>query len=104
LRRQKKVTKEKATRLPLESLGTSLCLALRVRCINRLSCRFVLRSSLSPRVARRAIPGPLATRCIHAAPLRLFPIKAPVLGAARDSIRAIVTNLPLVPTRCVGRN
>jgi len=31
---------------------------------------FHLRSSLSPRVARRAILGPLATRCIHAAPLR----------------------------------
>ncbi|WP_228779229.1 hypothetical protein, partial [Methylobacter sp. BlB1] len=31
---------------------------------------YSLRSSLSPRVARRAILGPLATRCIHAAPLR----------------------------------
>ena len=29
----------------------------------------ILRSSLSTGVARRAIPGPLATRCIHAAPL-----------------------------------
>ncbi|TAK60004.1 MAG: hypothetical protein EPO18_18860 [Methylobacter sp.] len=30
---EKKVTKEKAAWLPLESLGTSLCLALRVRCM-----------------------------------------------------------------------
>jgi len=32
-----------------------------------------LRSSLSPGVARRAILGPLATRCILAAPLRAVP-------------------------------
>jgi hypothetical protein len=30
LRRQKKVSKEKATRMLLKSLGTSMCLALRV--------------------------------------------------------------------------
>ncbi|HEY8036812.1 MAG TPA: hypothetical protein VIF37_14625 [Methylobacter sp.] len=30
---EKKVTKENAARLALESLGTSLCLALRVRCM-----------------------------------------------------------------------
>jgi len=34
---------------------------------------FNLRSSLSPGVARRAIHGPLSTRCIPASPLRANP-------------------------------
>ncbi|OAH97855.1 hypothetical protein A1353_22575 [Methylomonas methanica] len=33
VRGQKKVSKEKSTRMPLSSLDTSLCLALRVRCM-----------------------------------------------------------------------
>jgi len=43
-----------------------------------------LRSSLSTEVARRAIPGPLTTRCIHAAPLRADPAES---SGARRGIR-----------------
>jgi len=56
---QKKVTKEKAARLPL------------------ISCAPRFRRG----VARRAILGPLATRCIHAAPLRAYPVES--CGAQR---------------------
>jgi len=43
----------------------------------------ILRSSFLTGVARRAIPGPLSTRCIPASPLNgLIPPKTPVLGAA----------------------
>jgi hypothetical protein len=48
-----------------------------------------LRSSLSPGVARRAIPGPLATRCIHAAPLRAVPGESSgTRRGIRDSARS----------------
>ncbi|WP_292431421.1 hypothetical protein, partial [Methylobacter sp.] len=43
-----------------------------------------LRSSLSTGVARRAILGPLATRCIHAAPLRAILVES---SGARRGIR-----------------
>ncbi|WP_292432346.1 hypothetical protein, partial [Methylobacter sp.] len=43
-----------------------------------------LRSSLSTGVARRAILGPLATRCIHAAPLWAIPAES---SGARRGIR-----------------
>jgi len=84
LRRQKKVTKEKATRLPLKSRGTSMYLALRAAVAVQignpanLSCA----PELSTGVARRDIPIPLATRGIHSAPLRVNPAESRVLGAA----------------------
>jgi len=65
---EKKVTKEKATRLPLASCAP----------------RFY-------RGSAEGAPAPLLTRGIPAAPLNgLFSIKAPVLGAAngRNTIRA----------------
>jgi len=43
---------------------------------------YFLRSSLSPGVAGRAIPGPPATRGFLPRPCGLLPAKAPVLGAA----------------------
>jgi len=80
---EKKVSKEKATRIPPSSLGTSMCLALRVRCMQisypaDLSC--ASRSCalwVFGEGFRRAIPGPAKTsgmpdeagQALHTAPL-----------------------------------
>jgi len=83
LLRQKKVTKEKATRLPLESLGTSLCLALRVR---GMQIGYPADLSCVPRFLQGVPEGPSLALWQRAASLQrpygLFQVKAPVLGAA----------------------
>jgi len=62
VRRQKKVSKEKATRMPLESLRTSLCRALRVLRVQiGYPAALSYAPKLSTRVDRRAVPGPLPT-------------------------------------------
>ncbi|MGZ8916009.1 MAG: hypothetical protein ACXW1Z_23255 [Methylobacter sp.] len=80
---EKNVTKEKATRLPLESLGTSLYLALRVRC---MQIGYPADLSCVPRFHRGLPEGPSLALWQRAAsmqrPYGLFPVKAPVLGAA----------------------
>jgi hypothetical protein len=65
---EKKVTQEKATRLPLESLGTFLCLALRVLCM-QIGCPAGL--SCAPRFCRgsaEGVPASLLILGILAAP------------------------------------
>jgi len=82
---------QKATRLPLESLGTSLCLALRVRC---MQIGYPADSSCAPRFQWGLPEGPSLALWQCAAsmqrPCGLFPSKAPVLGAAngRNTVRA----------------
>jgi len=81
--RQRKVSKRKAARLPLESLGTSLCLALRVRC---MQIGYPADLSCVPRFHRGLPEEPSLALWQRAAsqqrPYGLFPVKAPVLGAA----------------------
>jgi len=74
---EKKVTKEKATRLPLESLGTSLCLALRVR---YMQIGYPADLSCAPRFRRGLPEGPSLALWQRAAsmqrPLRAIPVES----------------------------
>jgi hypothetical protein len=80
---EKKVTKEKAARLPLVSLGTSLCLALRVQ---GMQIGYPADLSCAPRFRRGLPEGPSLALWQRAAsmqrPYGLFSPKAAVLGAA----------------------
>jgi len=73
--------------MPLSSLGTSLCLALRVQCM-QIGCPADL--SCAPKglngVFRKGIPALRKTRCIPASPLRADPSKP---SGARRGIRGL---------------
>ncbi|WP_157204336.1 hypothetical protein [Methylomonas koyamae] len=88
---QRKETKRKDTRMPLSSLGTSVCLALRVL---RMQIGYPSDLSCAPKdlsgVFRRGIPAP-AENAMHPciAPDGQRRSNPPVLGAAKREKTAV---------------